>query len=379
VAAPSGSLILAELGADVIKVESPDGGDQARNMPTLFLAVNRNKKSIAIDLKSPSGRDIFLKLMEASDVVIDNYSPGVLDRLEIDYDVAREINPRIIYCAIKGFTDGPYDHRPFLDDLAQMEGGLAYMTGPPGQPLKAGASIVDIGAGTYGVLGVIAALYERERSGQGQHLKAGLFETVAFWVGQHMSYVGLTGEVPQPFPVLRKSNRGGWGVYQLFNTRDENQIFIAVTSNAHWERFCKEFDLLDLYEDESLDTNAKRVANRDRTIPRIQEAVGKFDMKTLSERLNLAQVPFAPVNTPADLLEDPHLNSGNHLLEIELPDKRKLKLPSLPVSSDRFSYSTRENPPRLGQHTREILADLGYNDKRVRQFIEDGIVAIPES
>ena len=376
IAGPSGSMILAELGADVIKVESPKGGDQSRFAldKSIFYAFNRNKRSIAIDLKTPSGVDIFLKLVKQADVVLDNYAPGVLDRLGIGYDVASRINPRVIYCAIKGFIDGPNEHRPFLDELAQMMGGLAYMTGPPGRPLRAGAAVSDIGAGTYGVVGILSALYHRERTGKGQQIKAGLLETVAFWVSQYVSKTGLTGEAPEPIPAARLK-AGGWGVYQLFDTAGRRRIFIAVTSNAHWERFCKEFDLAELYEDESLDTNTKRAARRDRTIPVIQAAIGKFAFAELAERLERCGVPYAPVNTPADLLEDPHLNTGNHLLEIAVENDKTIRLPSLPVTSNAFSYSVRRNPPELGQHTREILEDIGASDTEIQQLIDTGIVS----
>jgi crotonobetainyl-CoA:carnitine CoA-transferase CaiB-like acyl-CoA transferase len=377
VAGPSASLILADLGADVIKIESLEGGDQSRFAlgNTVFYSFNRNKRSISMNLKDKKGREIFLMLVEKADVVLDNYAPGVLDRLGIGYDEVSEINPRVIYCTIKGFVDGPNEHRPFLDELAQMMGGLAYMTGPPGQPLRAGAAIADIGAGTYGVVGILAALYDRERTGQGQQIKSGLFETVAFWVTPYMSLASMTGKAPEPFPTARLKRSGGWGVYQLFDTSDGRRIFIAITSNAHWERFCKEFGLLDLYEDESLDTNAKRAGQRERTIPRIQEVVGKLAYIELSGRLDRCEVPYAPVNTPADLLDDPHLNSGNHLLEVAVTDDKKVKLPSLPMHSNRFSYSIRENPPELGQHTREILRDIGMSDADVRQLIDEAIVA----
>ena len=374
VAAPSGSLLLAELGADVIKVESTTGGDQARNFPPVFYFYNRNKRSITIDLKASAGKDLFLLLMQKSDVIIDNYAPGVLDRLGISYEVARKINPGVIYCAIKGFTNGPYEDRPLLDDLAQMMSGLAYMTGPPGQPLKAGGSIVDIGAGTYGVIGILAALHARTSTGQGQHIRSGLFETATFWMGQSITMAGMTGRTPMPLPVAG-GNRA-WGVYELFNSSDERQIFIAVTSNNHWERFCKEFDLLDLYEDDSLNTNAKRASQREHTIPRIREVVGKCPQNELMERLDRCKVPYAPVNTPADLLEDPHLNTGDHLLEISVQDDKKYKIPAIPMHSSSFSYSIRLNPPELGQHTKEILNETGLSATEIQQLIDDGVVTI---
>ncbi len=379
VAAPAGSLLMADLGADVIKVENPQSGDQSRSMPnqgSSFFFFNRNKRGIAINLKAPAGRDAFLALLKTSDVVMDNYAPGVLKDLGIDYEVASKINPRIIYCAIKGFLPGPYGHRPLLDELAQMQGGLAYMTGPVGQPLRAGASIVDIGAGTYGVLGVMAALLERERTGTGQSIQVGLFETVAFWVGQWISSAAVAGRVPDPMPAMAMGTRMGWGVYQLFDTADGRQVFIGATSNAHWERLCKEFGLEDLLADESLNTNRKRVTQRPRVIPRVQEAVGKFTVSEIVEHLERAKLPYAPLNTPADLIEDIHLNEGGHLMEIELPDRRKIKHPALPMSSDSYSCSVRCHAPKLGEHTQALLSELGYSPETIAQLAEQGAIGL---
>src|SRR6266446_6429384 len=263
VAGPSAGLLFADLGGDVIKVERPGEGDQSRGMPAgtaaNFHFLNRNKRSIAIDLKgSEEARALFLRLVAASDVVIDNFAHGAVEALGLGYDVLAKTNPRIIYLALKGFLPGPYEARPFLDELAQMSAGLAYMTGPKGQPMRAGASIVDVGAAAYGVIAVLAALQQRARTGLGQRITSGLFETTVFWVGQWLAQYGATGEPSVPLPELKQGTRMGWGIYQLFTAADGEDVFIGVTSNAHWERFCKEFALDDLLADERLDDNAKR-------------------------------------------------------------------------------------------------------------------------
>src|SRR5919205_1509936 len=275
VAGPTAALILADLGADVVKIERPDGGDQARRMSgngSVFHFLNRNKRSMIIDLKAHAGKEVFRRLVRTADVVLDNYAPGVLDRLGLGYDDLAATNPRLVYLSLKGFLPGPYEHRPSLDELAQMMGGLAYMTGPRGQPLRAGASIIDIGAATYGVIAILAALAQRERTGCGERIVAGLYETSVFWVGQWMAMSALNGEPSVPMPEAGQSVRMGWGIFHLFPTADEGeQVFIAVTSNAHWERFCQALDLPDLFADERLKTNAGRNAAQEWTLPRIRE------------------------------------------------------------------------------------------------------------
>jgi crotonobetainyl-CoA:carnitine CoA-transferase CaiB-like acyl-CoA transferase len=370
VAGPSATLILADLGANVIKIENPETGDTARNMANqgvTFFSFNRNKQSLATNLRSEEGREVFRRLVERSDVVVDNYSPGALERLGIGFGWAREVNPRIIYCSIKGFLAGPSESRPSLDELAQMEGGLAYMTGPPGQPMRAAASIVDIGAATYGVVGVLAALYQRQLSGVGDHVSSGLFETTTFWMNQTFARVQLNGETPKP-RGSGDSGMGlamGWGVYRLFATRDDRQVFIAVTTNRHWSRLCTILGLADLGADPTLDTNAKRAAQKPRFTPLIAEAVQRFDYDSIVRLLRDAEIPYAPVNAPADLVDEPHLNAGHHLLRVDLADHRSFKQPALPLEFGDSQYTVRRAPPALGEHTDRILYDLGYSEAEI--------------
>jgi crotonobetainyl-CoA:carnitine CoA-transferase CaiB-like acyl-CoA transferase len=378
VAGPSGGLLLADLGADVIKVEEPKSGDQSRGMPNrgaTFYAYNRNKRSLALDLKSESGRDVFRRLVESADIVLDNYAPGVLDRLGIGYAWGSALNPRVIYCSIKGFLPGPYGDRPSLDELAQMMGGLAYMTGPAGQPLRAGASVIDIAAATYGIVAALAALHARDQTGRGQHIQSGLFESTVFLLSQHVAQASLNGVAPVPMPARGMGSRLGWAVYRLFTTQDERQVFIAITSNAHWERFCKEFGLLHLWEDETLNTNAKRSANRERIVPVIQEIAGEHTSAALVERLERIRVPYAPLNTPFDLLEDHHLNAGGRLLDVQGADGQTVQVPGLPVAGDGIQPGVRHDPPALGQHSSEILAELGYPADEIAELIQRRVVA----
>ena len=370
IAGPSAGLLLADLGADVIKIERPGDGDQSRTMPAgtsaLFHFLNRNKRSAAIDLKgSTEGREVFMRLVQASDVVIDNFAYGAVESLGLGYDVLSQTNPRIIYLALKGFLPGPYEARPFLDELAQMSAGLAFMTGPRGQPTRAGASVVDIGAAAYGVVGVLAALQQRARTGVGQKVTSGLYETTVFWVGQWIAQHAATGEPSIPLPEMKQGARMGWGIYQLFTAADGEEIFIGITSNAHWERFCKAFGLGDLLADERLNDNAKRVAARAWLPPRVADEMRRYPSAELSERLERARVPFAPLRRPDQLLDDPHLNASEQFLDTPLPGDGTARLPKLPVRSTAFEFELRRAAPRLGEHTREVLDEIGLTKDEI--------------
>jgi crotonobetainyl-CoA:carnitine CoA-transferase CaiB-like acyl-CoA transferase len=369
-AGPSAGLLLADLGADVIKVERPGEGDQSRGMPAgnaaTFHFLNRNKRSITIDLKGSSeGRDLFLRLATASDIVIDNFAYGAVEGLGLGYDVLAKANPGLIYLALKGFLPGPHEARPFLDELAQMSAGLAFMTGPRGQPMRAGASIIDVGAAAYGIVAVLAALHQRDRTGVGQKITSGLYETTVFWVGQWLASYGATGEPSVPLPELRQGTRMGWGIYQLFTAADGEQIFIGITSNAHWERFCKEFALDDLLADESLNDNRKRVAARAWLPARIADEMRRYPIAELSERLDKARIPFAPLRRPDQLVDDPHLNASDQFVSTPLPGRPPAKLPKLPVRSTAFAMGLRRPAPRLGEHTREVLEEFGLSKDEI--------------
>jgi crotonobetainyl-CoA:carnitine CoA-transferase CaiB-like acyl-CoA transferase len=379
-AGPSAGLLLADLGADVVKVERPGEGDQSRNMPAgnaaTFHFLNRNKRSIAIDLKGSSeSRALFLRLAASADVVIDNFAHGAVEALGLGYDVLARANPGLVYLALKGFLPGPYEARPFLDELAQMSAGLAYMTGPRGQPLRAGASIVDVGAAAYGVIAVLAALQQRARTGCGQKITSGLYETTVFWVGQWLASYAATGEPSVPMPEIRQGTRMGWGVYQLFTAADGEQVFIGITSNAHWERFCTEFGLGDLLADERLSDNARRVAARAWLPARIAEEMRKYSSPELGERLERARIPFAPLRRPDQLVDDPHLNASSQFVETPLPGRDPAKLPKLPVRSSAYELGLRRPAPRLGEHTREVLEELGLSTDEIDALASRRVIA----
>ena len=317
---------------------------------------------ITIDLKGSSqGRELFLRLARGSDIVIDNFAYGAVEALGLGYDVLERENPRIIYMALKGFLPGPDEARPFLDELAQMSAGLAFMTGPRGQPMRAGASIVDVGAAAYGIIAVLAALQQRTHTGRGQKITSGLFETTVFWVGQWLANYGATGEPSVPMPEIRQGTRMGWGIYQLFTAADGEQVFIGITSNAHWERFCAEFGLADLLADARLSDNSKRVAARAWLPARIAEEMLKYPSAALAERLARAKIPYAPLRRPDQLVDDPHLNASDQWIATPLPGRPPAKLPKMPVRSSAYEFGLRRPAPQLGEHTREVLQEFGLS------------------
>jgi crotonobetainyl-CoA:carnitine CoA-transferase CaiB-like acyl-CoA transferase len=379
VAGPSGGVILGDLGADVIKIEHPDNGDTARGMAnggSTFYTFNRNKKYLALDLRVAQGKKIFEQLVARSDVVFDNFAPGALQRLGLGYDWGRKVNPRIIYCSVKGFLPGPDSDRPFLDELAQMAGGLAYLTGLKDQPMRAGASITDIGAATYGVIGVISALYRREKTGEGECVEAGLYETIVFWVSQYIASAQITGSDPVPRGA-RNSGMGdtmGWGVYRLFPTRDGTQVFIAVTGNRHWAGLCDALGFDDWKHSQEFDTNRKRSALKLRIAERVEAAVKQYSYEEITAKLHAVLVPYAPVNTPKGLLTDKHLNEAGQWLTLNVPG-HDLRVPKLPIDLRQSEeFGVRHQPAALGEHTDAILAELGYTPADIERLKGEKVV-----
>jgi crotonobetainyl-CoA:carnitine CoA-transferase CaiB-like acyl-CoA transferase len=371
---PTCGLILADMGAEVIKVERAPDGDETRRLKGFgtgfFPFLNRNKKSIAIDLKSDRGRDVLRKLILSADVFLENFAPGTIERLGFGYDKISQMNPRLIYCALKGFMPGPYEKRPALDEVVQMMAGLAYMTGPLGQPLRAGASVVDIMGGMNGVIAIMTALYERERTGKGQSVIATLFETTAFMMGQHMAVAAITGKPSPPMP-----NRvSAWAIYDRFETKEGETVFVGVTSDRHWERFCEIFGLMALRADQRLTTNNDRVSQRSWLIPEVQKVFKTMTKQELFKLCEEAGIPFAPIAKPEELFEDPQLNKGGSLLETTLPGGIKTKLPRIPIRIGSYDFGLRNDPPEVGQDCQELLESIGLLPDEIAELKREKIV-----
>lgn len=373
---PTCGMILADLGADVYKVERTGKGDDTRWLKGFgsgfFTCFNRNKKSISIDLKSPRGRDLLLDMIGSADVLIENFGPGTMERLGLDYETCKKRNQALIYCSLKGFMPGPYEHRPALDEVVQMMGGLAYMTGPSGRPLRAGASVTDILGGSFGAIGILAALNKRKISGEGAHVKASLYESVAFLMSQHIGVAAVTGESPPPMPERGRT----WSVYDLFTTADNDQVFIGVTSDRHWQRLCTTFGFEDLAADNSLATNQGRITERDWFLPELQKRFAAMTKEKLMDLAEKAGIPFAPVNRPIDLVSDRHMTESGGLAEVAIPSGGMAKIPKLPLQLNNSSFELRRQPPSIGEGSKDLYRSIGLEEKEIDELIKQGIIQL---
>ena len=370
---PAVGHILASLGAEVVRVE-PIGGDQTRRLlgsgAGYFPMYNRHKASICLDLKSPGGIQVARDLAARADVLIENFRPGALDRLGLGYEQLAAVNERLIYCSAKGFLPGPYENRTALDEVAQMMGGLAYMTGPPGKPLRAGASVIDVTGGMFGVIAVLAAIEERHRTGRGQKVEASLFETTAYLVGQHMAQFAVTGILADPMPARISA----WAIYDVFETRDD-PVFIGVVTDALWEKFCALFGLGALWSDESLRKNNQRVLARDRIMPEVRALIAGFTRAEVIGKLDGTGLPFAPIGRPEDLFDDPHLLASGGLEDVTLDDGRVTALPGLPITMDGIRGGGASVLPEPGADADAILHELGYDGAQMAALRASGAIA----
>ena len=375
---PAVGSILADLGAEVLKIE-PIKGDNTRRLKGsgsgYFPMFNRNKKSLCLNLKDKEGIKIALKLIETADVVIENFRPGAMDKLGLGYNDIKAINSEIIYCSEKGFLSGPYENRTALDEVAQMMGGLAYMTGPPGTPLRAGASVIDITGGMFGVIGILAALVKRIQTGGSHKVVASLFETTVYLVGQHMAQFGVTEVPANPMPARVSA----WAIYDVFETKDSDKVFVGVVSDTQWKQFCAAFNLNDLWKQERLKLNNGRVEAREWLKPEVASVFKKYDKKSLMDKLEKTGVPFAPIAKPHELFNDIHLNAGGGLSEATLTEgqsiRKKIKLPNVPIEINGTRLTMRSDLPRQGQHSKEVLMELGYDSKSIQESIANGLIA----
>ena len=368
---PTCGMVLADLGAEVIKVEPIGHGHEGDNTRKLlgsgagfFPMFNRNKKSLALDLKTPEGKEAALRLIATADIVCENFKPGTMKKLGLDYESLKKLNPRLIYVSLKGFLPGPYEHRTALDEVVQMMGGLAYMTGRRGDPLRAGTSVNDIMGGMFGAMGAMAALAQRAQTGEGQEVQSALFENNVFLVAQHMLQYQVTGQAAAPMP----ERISAWAVYDVFVVKDGEQIFLAVVSDTAWKLFCDAFNYPDLLNDPRLLSNNDRVRARDWLIPILRERLQVFSAAQLSDVFEKNSLPYAPITAPHDLLNDPHLKATGGLAPVELDDGREIQTVLLPLSLNQTRLKVRHSAPRLGQHNESLLNSLGYNSEEIQKL-----------
>jgi crotonobetainyl-CoA:carnitine CoA-transferase CaiB-like acyl-CoA transferase len=375
---PTCGMVLADLGAEVIKVE-PIDGDRTRHLlgagAGFFPLFNRNKKSIALDLRSPEGAQIARQLCASADVVAENFKPGTMAKYGLDYASLSGTNEKLIYISLKGFLPGPYDNRTALDEVVQMMGGLAYMTGRPGDPLRAGTSVNDIMGGMFGAIGALGALVQRGITGKGMEVQSALFENNVFLVGQHMLQYAITGVAAEPMP-----NRiSAWAVYDVFAVKDGEQIFLAAVSDAQWKTFCEALGFADLLADPAYATNNDRVRQRPRLLPQLRERLATWSAAELAAIFEQRGLPFAPIRKPEELFDDPHLQATGGLADVRLSDGPRAgqtaKATLFPITMAGERLGVRMDPPTMGEHTAELLRGLGYTDTDVAALQARAVVA----
>jgi crotonobetainyl-CoA:carnitine CoA-transferase CaiB-like acyl-CoA transferase len=378
---PTCGMLLADLGADVIKVE-PIKGDNTRRLlgagAGFFPLYNRNKRSFSVDLKTPEGMDAVLKLIATADVVSHNFKSETMKAQGLDYETLKKMRdphlPDLIYVDHRGFLSGPYDHRTALDEVVQMMGGLAYMTGRSGDPVRAGSSVNDMMGGIFGAVACMAAIMQRQKTGRGQQVQSALFENNILLVAQHMLQYEVTGQPAAPMP----ERISPWGVYDVFTVKDGGQIFLSVVSDTQWKVFCEAFGFDDLFQDARLTTNNDRVTARSWMMPELRKRLQGFTVGQLTEVFEAKGLPFAPITKPHELLDDPHVKASGGMQEIMLVDGERAGQPAhtilFPFKMDGAHLGVRRNPPKLGEHTTELLREAGYSDAQIEAMRSKQVV-----
>ena len=381
---PTCGLVLADLGAEVVKVEPP-GGDSTRRLlgsgSGFFAMFNRNKRSLCLDTRDPRGREVVLRLVAQADVFSENFKPGAMDRLGFGAAALATLNPRLIYVSHKGFLPGPYEQRTALDEVVQMMGGLAYMTGPEGRPLRAGSSVNDIMGGMFGAIGVLAALRRRDHpthpTGRGGEVQSALFENNVLLVAQHMMQFAVTGQAAAPMP----GRISAWALYDVFSVAGGEQIFLAAVSDTQWAQLCDDFGWQDLAADPRLRSNNDRVRAREWMLPLLRERFAAFSAAELAQRFQARGLPYAPITPPQDLFDDPHLQATGGLAPMHIPADASgagravhTRAPLLPLTLDGQRPPLRTDPPSLGQDSQALLCELGYTDGEIEALRQAGVL-----
>ncbi|HLB12288.1 MAG TPA: CoA transferase [Dehalococcoidia bacterium] len=378
-AGPYCSMMLADMGAEVIKVEVPGKGDESRSWgppfqggeSAYFLSINRNKRSITLDLKKEPGREVLSLLLRRADVLLENFSPGTMARLGFSYDRVKDLNPRIVYCSISGFgQSGPQSHLPAYDQILQGMGGLMSITGPDeGPPIKVGVAIADIAAGIFGAFATLAALYHRQQTGVGQWVDTSLLDSqvalLSFQAGRYFA----TGEAPgcagNHHPLLAPSG--------AFRTGD-GYVCVAAGNDKLWQCLCRAMAYLDLLDDPRFGTNPDRVANRDALVAALEERFSALSTQEIVKRLEAEGIPAGPIRNLHQVFSDPQVLHLGLKQTVQHPTAGEIAVTGIPYRFSASPAQIRRPPPLLGEHTEEVLQELGLGKEEVSRLREEGVI-----
>ena len=380
-AGPYCALMLGDYGSDVIKIEMPGSGDDTRKWgppfigeeSAYFLSVNRNKRSLTLNLRDEQAQQVFLKLAADADVIVENFTPGVMGRFNLGYEDVKKINPAIVYCSISGFgATGPYQSRPAYDQIMQGISGIMSITGElGGDPQKVGIAVADIGAGMWAAFAIMTALFHRNKSGgQGQNIDLSMLDAQVAWMTYQAGYYFATGEAPKRLGAAHPT----LVPYQAFMGKDGKYFNVAVGSDRLWDRFCEGINRMDLHDDPKYASNSVRVNHRSELVPLLQELFLARDADEWVADLQAVSVPAGPINDLADVFNDPQVLHREMLLEMPHPTLGSIKQTGLPVKFSDTPGSLEKPPPLLGEHNREILTTLGYSDADVDQMADAGVI-----
>ena len=377
---PVCTMLLADMGAEVIKIEPPPLGDDSRQwgppfiggISTYFLSINRNKRSVGLNLKTEDGSRVLWKLIERADVVIENFRPGVLEKLGFGYHAISKVNERAVYCSISGFGQtGPYSDRPGYDVIAQGESGMMDLTGyPDGPPAKLGASLADVVAGLYAFQGVLLALLARQKTGKGQLVDVSLLDSMVSTLTYQALIYLTTGRSPQRLGTRHPSIVP----YECFKTQD-GFVNIAVTNQKQWLNFCQVLGFREIAVDPRFETMKARLANYDTLKPMIDRALSAMTRTEVMARMSDVGIPAGPINTVGEILEDPQIHAREMVVALTHPEYGPLRLLGIPIKLSDTPGTVEMAPPRFGEHNREVLFKLGYSEADMARFAESGVIA----